>query len=135
MADIVRKTKQDDVVRKLSELGVHESDLIEKFVRASGRGGQKINKTSVAVYLHHIPTGIEVKASDSRSQATNRYYARKRLLETILKRSSDHASKVEQHIEKIRRQKRKRSKRAKEKMLENKRRVSQKKQLRKALDV
>src|SRR6185436_10588305 len=47
--------------RTKKTLGIHESDLIEKFILGSGKGGQKVNKTSSCVYLKHIPTGIEVK--------------------------------------------------------------------------
>jgi peptide chain release factor len=46
---------------KMEALGIKETDIIERFVRSQGHGGQKVNKTSTCVYLKHIPTGIEVK--------------------------------------------------------------------------
>ena len=66
----------------LKELGIKPEDLEEKFILASGKGGQKVNKTSSAVYLKHRPTGIEVKESKDRSREVNRYLAREKLIET-----------------------------------------------------
>ncbi len=110
---------------------IKESDLIENFIRGSGAGGQKINKTSSCVQLLHSPTGIEVRCQASRSQALNRFYARRILVEKIARQIEGEKSAKEQQIEKIRRQKRRRSKRAKEKMLANKKHQAAKKQLRK----
>ena len=60
-----------------------DAELIENFLRGSGPGGQKINKTSSAVQLKHIPTGIVVKYQDTRSRTVNRKMARKILQEKI----------------------------------------------------
>ena len=60
-----------------------ETDLIESFLRGSGSGGQKINKTSSAVQLKHIPTGIVVKSQDTRSREQNRRNARDLLAEKL----------------------------------------------------
>jgi protein subunit release factor B len=68
---------------RMSELGVTESDLEERFVRSSGSGGQHVNKSSTCVYLKHRPTGIEVKCMAQRSQSLNRFLARRELLEKI----------------------------------------------------
>ena len=123
----VGSDKQADLERRMMALGIREEDLIEKFVRASGPGGQKVNKTSSSVYLKHIPSGIEVKAQTVRSQSLNRYYARVVLVEKLERDLLGKQSKEEQRIEKIRRQKRKRSKRAKDRMLDDKRAHAQKK--------
>jgi protein subunit release factor B len=112
---------------RMAALGVREEDLLEKFVRSSGPGGQKVNKTSSAVYLKHLPSGIEVKAQESRSQAMNRFYARRNLVERLERIKLGKASAEEQRIEKIRRQKRKRSKRSKQRMLNDKHHQSAKK--------
>jgi len=56
-----------------------EADLVEKFVRGSGSGGQKINKTSSCVQLTHTPTGLSVSVQASRSQSRNRVLARRAL--------------------------------------------------------
>ena len=112
---------------KMARLGVRESDLIESFIRSSGPGGQNVNKVATAVYLKHIPTGIEVKCGRERSQALNRFLARRILVNKIETMMLGRASEERRRIEKIRRQKRKRSKRAKEKMLASKRIHSKKK--------
>lgn len=122
--------KQKALDEKMSNLGVNKSDIIEKFIRSAGPGGQKVNKTSTCVYLKHVPTGIEVKCRKERSQALNRYIARQLLLKKIESYILGELSEERKRIEKIRRQKRKRSKRAKEKILEVKRKRSKKKKLR-----
>jgi protein subunit release factor B len=123
----VGKEKQDALQEKMESLGIHEKDIIEKFIRSSGKGGQKVNKTSTCVYLKHIPTDIEVKCQRERYQATNRYLARKILVDKVEALIQGKKSEEQQKIAKIRRQKRKRSQRAKIKMLEDKKKQSQKK--------
>lgn len=56
---------------------IHEKDIVESFLKGSGPGGQKINKTSSAVQLKHIPTGIVVKNQATRSRDQNRKNARR----------------------------------------------------------
>lgn len=68
---------------KMRSLNIKEEDIIERFVRSSGKGGQKVNKSSSCVYLKHIPTGIEVKCMTNRSQSVNRFFARRKLIERI----------------------------------------------------
>ena len=109
---------------------VRESDLDENFIRGSGAGGQKINKTSSCVQLRHRPTGIEVRCQISRSQSLNRFHARRLLVQKIAHLVDGKKSEEQQRIAKIRRQKRRRSKRAKDKMLADKKHQSTKKQLR-----
>jgi protein subunit release factor B len=99
---------------RMEILGVREEDIEEKFIRSSGSGGQKVNKTSTCVYLRHIPTGIEVKCMKERSQSLNRFLARRELMERISKVSGKNTS-DDVKTEKIRRQKAKRKKRAREK--------------------
>jgi len=122
--------KEDALKAKMASLGVKEADLEEKFIRSSGKGGQKVNKTSSCVYLKHRPTGIEVKCQKGRSQALNRFLARRILINKIESLKLGRESEERRKIEKIRRQKRKRSKRAKEKMLRYKKMRSEKKKLR-----
>jgi len=114
----------------MEALNIHEKDIKESFVRSGGKGGQHVNKTSTCVYLKHIPTGIEVKCQEERSQSLNRYKARVILVKKIDQLVKGKESEEIQRIEKIRRQKRKRSKRAKEKMLDEKKITSEKKRLR-----
>jgi protein subunit release factor B len=60
-----------------------DSEITESFLKGSGPGGQKINKTSSAVQLKHLPTGIVVKCQETRSRDQNRKLARKILGERI----------------------------------------------------
>ena len=125
----------EDKIKKIKklmiELGIYEKDLIEKFILGSGRGGQKIQKTSSCVYLKHIPTGIEVKCQKDRSREVNRYIARNTLCEAYKAMILKEKSKKQRLIEKIRRQKKRKTRKQKQKMIEDKRRLSQKKTLRK----
>lgn len=125
------KQKEEQLRRKMAELGIEESDLIEKFIIGSGRGGQKLQKTSSCVYLKHLPTGIEIKCQRERSRELNRYYARRELCDRVEEKIFQEKSKKQREIEKIRRQKRKRSRRAQLKVLETKKRRSQIKGFRK----
>ncbi len=101
---------------RMLSLGIREQDIEEKFVRSQGRGGQKVNKTSSCVYLKHLPTGIEVKCQESRSQSSNRFFARRLLLDKIEDFQLGRDSTLSRKIDKIRKQKKKRSKRAKDKI-------------------
>lgn len=131
MADFgVGLDKEKAVLEKMKQLGIRREDIIENFIRSAGPGGQNINKTSTCVYLKHIPTGIEVKCQQERSQALNRYIARKILLKKIENSILGRLSEQRKRIEKIRRQKRRRSRRAKLKILEGKRLNARKKSLR-----
>jgi len=119
--------------QRMSALGVRESDLDETFVRSGGAGGQKVNKSSSCVMLLHRPTGLRVKCQISRHQALNRFLARRLLLGKIERKLKGRLEAERTNIERIRRQKRKRSRRAKERMLGDKARHAEKKRLRGAV--
>lgn len=121
------KFKQEVLLKKMRAAGIREEDIIEKFIRSQGKGGQKVNKTSSCVYLKHKPSGIEVKCQRERSQVLNRFLARRSLLNKIEATAQGKISLEQKRIAKIRRQKRKRSKRAKEKNLRDKAKQGQKK--------
>lgn len=126
----VTLAKEKNLKDKMRRFGVKEKDILERFIRSGGRGGQNVNKVSTCVQLKHIPTGLEVKCSRERSQALNRFLARRILVNNIERIVLGKDSEEKQRIAKIRRQKRKRSKRAKEKMLYDKKRQGHKKALR-----
>ena len=130
----VSSAKEKELKAKMRRLGIKESDLTERFIRSSGRGGQNVNKVATCVYLKHKPTGLEVKCGRDRSQSLNRFFARRTLAGKIEKMILGRISEEEKLREKMRRQKRKRSKRAKEKILANKKKQSRKKDLRKPVD-
>lgn len=122
--------KEKALRERMKALGIFESDIEETFLRSRGKGGQKLNKTSTRVHLRHTPSGTEVKCQKQRTQALNRYHARVILLEKIQKQASDREDAERDRREKRKRQHRKRPRKAKEGMLEDKRRVAQKKKLR-----
>ena len=131
----VSPRKEKALRDKMSRFGVGESDIAENFIRSAGPGGQNVNKVSTAVHLRHLPTGIEVKCSSQRSQALNRFIARRLLVDKIEAMVLGRASEERRRIEKIRRQKRKRSRRAKEKVLAAKKLHAEKKALRRKVDL
>ena len=127
---MVTADKWDRLREWMEKLGIVESELDEHFIRGSGKGGQKINKTSSCVQLVHAPSGIEIRCQKTRSQADNRYWARRELCERIDEQQRGEQSVKQQQIEKIRRQKRRRSRRAKARMLDEKSKQGNKKKLR-----
>ena len=116
--------------QRMKALAVRECDLEESFVRSGGAGGQKVNKSSSCVMLLHRPTGLRVKCQTSRHQALNRFLARRLLLDKIERMQKGFVSAERAEIEKVRRQKRKRSVRAKQRLLADKARQGEKKRLR-----
>ena len=109
------------IQRRLDTLGIIPSDVEEKFVRGSGPGGQKINKTSSTVCLRHRPTGVEVRVQRERSQAANRELAWQELcekLENVLRQAE---AARRDAVEKERRRKRPKSRAQKRRMVETKR--------------
>ena len=132
----VSPEKEDQLARRMAALGVREADIEENFVRSGGHGGQNVNKTSTCVMLLHRPTGLQVKCQETRQQALNRFIARRLLLDKIEQKQKGFVAAQRAEIERIRRQKRKRSRRAKNKMLADKARHSDKKSARRpvALD-
>jgi protein subunit release factor B len=126
----VSPEKERKLLERMQALGVREQDIDEQFVRSSGAGGQNVNKVSSCVVLHHRPTDVRVKCQRERSQALNRFFARRLLLDKIEAKITGSKIAEAESVAKIRRQKRKRSRRAKLRLLEAKRRQGEKKSLR-----
>ncbi len=121
----------ENLEKRMNALGVTDDAIVEKFILGTGKGGQKINKTFSCVYIKHIPTGIEVKCQKERSQALNRFMARRQLCDKIEAIHFQKQSKELAEQAKIRKQKKRRSRKTKEKILQDKRVVSLKKETRK----
>ncbi|HYS44045.1 MAG TPA: peptide chain release factor-like protein [Geobacteraceae bacterium] len=99
---------------------IKESDIKFEFYRGSGPGGQHRNVTDSAVRLRHLPTGIVVQASESRSQAQNREVAMERLKIALEKRERKAKKRIATKV----------PHRTKEKRLAEKKSTAQKKKLR-----
>lgn len=108
----IGKKKQEALRVRMGDLGVYEEDLIERFILGSGKGGQKLNKSSSCVYLKHLPTQTEVKCQRGRSREINRFYARRDLCDHIAEKFHGRETERTLKAEKIRRQKKRRSRRS-----------------------
>jgi protein subunit release factor B len=115
---------------RLSQLGIDTAQLVERFVRAGGPGGQHVNKTSTAVQLSYPPTNLEVRADGERSQLQNRIAARELLIARVESQRAIEAAEKQQAREKERRRRRRPSPAARRRNVEAKRRRGVAKRLR-----
>lgn len=120
----------EELEEKMNRLGIKEADLVERFIRGSGPGGQKINKTSSCVQIKHLISGIEVKCQKSRSLMTNRIKARIMICAFIEEREIKKRKTRRAEKEKERRRNRQPSQRQKKINVENKRKKGLKKRMR-----
>ncbi len=98
----------------IAKLKLNLSDIDEKFVRGSGHGGQKINKTSNAVQLKHIPTGKVVKFQGFRERSMNRILALRELL-----RKLDPESEAQSENDRVRKRKKRKQRRNRNKTVKS----------------
>lgn len=113
---------------RMNALGIFEEDLVEKFIHGAGSGGQKVNKTSSCVFLQHPPSNLQVKVQRDRSRETNRFLAREELCARLEEMRLAKKTARTQAREKVRRQKRRPSIRARARNVEKKRQHGQKKE-------
>mgnify|MGYP000889816641 CR=1 FL=1 len=107
----VTQAKDAELKARMEACGLREGDLEERFVTSGGPGGQKVNRSSTCVCLRHRVTGIDVKMQEARSQALNRFYARRRMCELLEERSLGAKSPEALRREKLRKQKDRRKRR------------------------
>lgn len=110
IAFAVSEAKNRWLQQRMQELSIKEEDLEERFVRSSGKGGQHVNKTSTAVQIRHLPSGIEARCDKERSQSLNRFLARRELLDKIA-RSRGLTTATDENTARIRKQKARRKRR------------------------
>ena len=108
------------VQARLTVLGVRAEEVTEQFIRGTGAGGQKINKTSSTVWLQHRPTGIVVRCQRERSQRINRLLAWSELAEKLAALQEAAGRQARASRELIRRQLRQKSRGQKARMIEGK---------------
>src|SRR5712672_2993930 len=116
----VSSDKETQLAQRMAALGIREADIEETFVRSGGHGGQNVNKSATCVMLLHRPTGLQVKSQETRQQGLNRFIARRLLLDKIEELQKGYVATERSRVEKIRRQKLRRSRRPKQKMLADK---------------
>jgi peptide chain release factor len=106
--------------KRMKKLRLREEDLEEQFIRGSGAGGQKVNKTSSTVQLRHIPSGVEIRCQRERSQVMNRHWARVELCDRIESILNEAKLAVQNEREKARRQTRPRPRGLQQRILKEK---------------
>lgn len=104
---MINEKKQADLKKRMEEINIHEKDIEEKFITGSGKGGQKLQKTSSTVYLKHLPSNIEIKCQKHRSREDNRFFARRSLCEKLEEQLLGKKSPAEIKTDKIKKQKKK----------------------------
>ena len=111
------KNKIQALEKKMADLGIKKQDIELKFIKSSGKGGQKINKSSSAVFVKHVKTGFFVKYGKERSQHLNKFFALRLLIEKIEDQIHGKNDREHQKIEKLKKQKLRRKKRARQKTI------------------
>lgn len=101
-------------------LGVNPGQVEERFVRGSGAGGQKINKTSSTVVVLHRPSGVEVRCQRERNQSTNRLLAWEELADKLEWRRQEARNQAQSARELVRRQNLKKTRGQKIRMIQTK---------------
>jgi peptide chain release factor len=115
-----KKAKIKALEKKMSKLGIKKKDIEIQFIKASGKGGQKVNKSSSAVFAKHIGTGLSVKYGKKRSQFLNRFFALRLLVQKIDEQINGLNSMKLSKIEKFKKQKLRRKRKTRQKLAKDK---------------
>ena len=107
----VTKAKLASLKARIECLEIDLGKVDERAIKATGPGGQKVNKTSSGVQLLYEPLGIVVKWSRERSRHLNRFLALRELVDEIEVRVSPETSKRLREHERLRKQKQRRKRR------------------------
>ena len=111
-----KKEKIQALEKKMTDLGIRKQDLEFKFIKASGKGGQKVNKSASAVFVKHVTTGLFVKFGKERSQHLNKFFALRLLVERVEEHTHGRSDKKMIKIEKLKKQKQRRKRRTRKKL-------------------
>ena len=101
----ISPAKTEALKARIARLGIDLKLVEEQFIRGSGHGGQKINKTSNAVLLKYPPLSLIVRCQRERKRSLNRFIALSELVDEIEVRISPETSDRLKQIQKIRRRK------------------------------
>lgn len=112
---MISAKKRESIQKRMLELCIYESDLLEKYSIGSGKGGQKAQKSYNSVFIKHIPTGCTASSHASRAREENRFLARRVLCEKIAVQRGLSSLTIEKH-KSIRKQKKRRVRRNKKKI-------------------
>lgn len=107
----VTPAKRDALQQRITRLGIRLDLVEERFVRASGPGGQKVNKTESGVQLSYPPLNLNVKWTRERSRALNRFLGLRELVDEIERIVSPQTSERLREEQRIRKQKDRRRRR------------------------
>jgi len=109
-----------EIEARLAVIGMRTADVEERFILGSGRGGQKIQKTSSCVWLRHRPTGLEIRCQRERSQSANRELAWSELCAKLEERQRAELARHKDEREQSRRRNRQKSRGQKIRMIQSK---------------
>ena len=110
--------KLTELRERIARLGISLAEIEEKFTRGSGKGGQKINKTSNCVQLSYAPLSLQVRCQRERRRSVNRFLALRELVDKAELILSPGTSRVLSARDKIRRNKSRRRQRHEVKLRE-----------------
>lgn len=108
----VSPQKIQDLKNRIQKLQININEIDENFIRGSGHGGQKINKTSNCVVLSYPKLNLIIKNQESRQRSLNRFLALRELIDQIELKISPETSQKLKAIAKIIKQKKRRTKRS-----------------------